>query len=127
MDEIYAQLLLDAAKHPANYGELPTATLRGEQVNASCGDHLQVALEVDDSAVITQVRWQGEGCVISRAHMSSLSEMLIGKQLSEVMKLTKQDMLALLGFDEGLAPGREKCLMIGLVTVQKMIAKQLES
>ena len=80
-DEIYAQLLLDAAKHPANYGDLPSATLRGEQVNASCGDHLQVALQIDDTRVITEVKWHGEGCVISKAHMSALSEQLIGKKI----------------------------------------------
>lgn len=125
-DEIYAQLLLDAAKHPANYGDLSSATLQGEQVNASCGDHLHVALQIDDATVITQVKWHGEGCVISKAHMSALSELLIGQKLTQVMQLTKQDMLQLFGFNENLAPGREKCLMIGLVTVQKMIARYLE-
>lgn len=125
-DEIYAQLLLDAAKHPANYGDLSSATIHGEQVNSSCGDHLHVALQIDDATVITQVKWHGEGCVISKAHMSALSELLIGQKLAQVMQLTKQDMLQLFGFNENLAPGREKCLMIGLVTVQKMIARYLE-
>ncbi len=126
MDEIYAQLLLDAAKHPANYGELPTPTVTGEQFNASCGDHMQVAMQIDEEGVINLVKWQGEGCVISRAHMSALSELLVGKHMSQAMQLGKQDMLQLFGFNEGLTPGREKCLMIGLVTVQKMIAKHLE-
>lgn len=123
IDEIYAQLLLDAAKNPANYGDLPNATWRGDHVNASCGDHVYVALEVDNE-VITHVRWHGEGCVISRAHMSALSELLIGKTVTQAKQLTKQDMLQLFGFDENLAPGREKCLMIGLVTVQKILTSQ---
>lgn len=121
MHEIYAQLLLDAAKYPANYGELHDASIRISQHNASCGDKLSVALQIDVNHTITAIRWQGEGCVISRAHMSALSELLPGMNSNDVLQMNKTAMLDLFGFDETLAPGREKCLMIGLVTVQKAI------
>jgi nitrogen fixation NifU-like protein len=117
MSDIYAELLLESAKHPEHYKLLDDFTATAEGFNASCGDKIQVTLKVTNE-IITDVGWIGQGCVISRAHMSVLSELMIGKKISEILKMEKKDLLQFFGFDETLSPGRDKCLLIGLNTVK---------
>lgn len=129
MNDLYRELILEAAAHPQNVGELAHPTHEHTETNASCGDVVSVQIEagvLDEnhtttgSTIISKIAWKGEGCAISQASMSLLSETLAGKTLDEVLHLSAQDVLELLGLEE-INPGREKCLLVGLQAVKKAL------
>lgn len=122
MSDLFTQIILDEAKHPANYGTLTGDHLQKIGYNPSCGDMVQIMLRVDDEKqLIKDLKWTGEGCSISMAAMSLLSQEIIGKQVSQVLNMTHQSMLELLDL-ESITPGRIKCMMIGLSAVQDLLS-----
>lgn len=126
MTELYAELLLEAAKHPTHYGLISQANMSGGSLNASCGDQISLTGKIDND-ILTELKWQGNGCIISRAHMDGLAQRAIGQNINQIARFTKSDMLQLFGFDDTIAPGREKCLMIGLVALQEAISTYQKS
>ena len=88
--------------------------------NPSCGDSIEIEGTVtkDESGIlkITDLGFQGSGCVISQATASMLMEHCIGKAVDEVLKMTKDDIIALLGID--LGPIRLKCALLSLHVLQ---------
>jgi nitrogen fixation NifU-like protein len=77
--DMYRQQILDHYKSPRNYGELedPTYTHVGE--NPMCGDTIEMQVKLDDDEeTIEHVAFQGDGCAISQASASMLSEKLAG-------------------------------------------------
>lgn len=77
-----------------------------------CGDVVRIDLHVNEEDVIDEVRFDGEGCAISQASASMLTEMVEGKTLEEAKELSKQDILEALGIDIG--PVRLKCALLSL-------------
>jgi len=121
MSDLFGEIILDEAKNPANFGELTKADLKKTSYNASCGDLIKVTIKLNsDKTKVENIKWTGEGCTISVAAMSLLSQKLIGVELSKIKKMTTQDMLDLLEI-ETISTGRLKCLLIGLSGVQKSI------
>lgn len=120
MDTLFQESLIEAARSPKHYGRLTRPTVSAAEVNASCGDVISVDLKLDSVGKIEAVGWVGEGCVISRAAMSELSERLIGTSRDEVVAMGIEDMESLLGIGE-ISPGRRKCLLIGLAAVQRAL------
>lgn len=120
MNDLYREVILQEAAEPQNVGSLPSATHEHSATNASCGDEVTVQLEVTDSETIKNMAWQGNGCAISQASMSLLSEVVIGKSVDDVKNLTDKALLELLGLKE-INPGREKCMMLGLKAVQRAL------
>lgn len=124
MDDIYHELIIDAAQHPHHYGEMVEADVMTRQLNPACGDDVTVYLRLnDDQTAIADVLWQGQGCIVSRASMSLLSDRLVGMSLGAVSRLSKTDLEEMLGFVDGVAPGREKCMLLGLTAVNKALKK----
>ena len=117
--EMYQANIMDHYKQPRNFGELAEATAKGHAANPLCGDELNFWLNVDDLGVIKDVRFTGQGCTISVASASMLSEMLPGKNLTEVRGLTTDDILRMLGVP--VNPARMKCATLSLETVQQAI------
>ena len=108
---IYEEDILDHYENPSNYGTLDNPDISYEEDNPLCGDHIQVDLNVKDG-VITDVRWRGYGCTISRAAASMLSERIKGQRLEDVKKLSRDDQLEMLGIP--LGPVRVKCGLLAL-------------
>ncbi|MFB6095022.1 MAG: Fe-S cluster assembly sulfur transfer protein SufU, partial [Halodesulfurarchaeum sp.] len=106
--DMYRQQILDHYKNPRNYGDLEDPDFSHGGHNPSCGDELEfdVALEADGET-IERVAFDGEGCAISQASASMLSERLPGMTLSEVEELDRDDVLDMLGVD--ISPMRIKC------------------
>jgi nitrogen fixation NifU-like protein len=67
---------------------------------------------VDGNSKVTDGRFDGKGCAISQASADLLIESVIGKPLEDVKKLTKQDVLEMLGIE--LGPVRLKCALLSL-------------
>ena len=116
MDELFRDHILDHYKNPRCHGTLERPDARVEDANPLCGDQLRMDFRFQDGRV-AEVRFTGRGCSISLASASLLCEAIEGKPLDEVKKLTRQDVLDLLGLDD-LGPVRSKCAMLALKTVK---------
>lgn len=111
--DLYADNILDHYKHPRNTGHLSRAISHREE-NISCGDDLTIDLVIEDG-VITALKWRGEGCAISQAAMSLLSEDIIGMTTADAEALTPDEVYSLLGVPVG--PRRFKCALLSLHTL----------
>ena len=112
MDDFYRENILDHYRNPRNKGHLENPTHVHEEHNPLCGDVIRIDLQVNDEDVIEEVRFEGEGCAISQASASMLTEMIQGKTLEEAKQVSKDDILEALGIDIG--PVRLKCALLSL-------------
>jgi nitrogen fixation NifU-like protein len=112
MDDLYREIIIERYKNPLYRGELDPHDISFEDENPLCGDHIRIDLRVDDQGIIKEAVFGGHGCAISQASADLLVESIIGKNLEEVKKLSKQDILDLLGIEMG--PVRLKCALLSL-------------
>jgi nitrogen fixation NifU-like protein len=112
MDDLYREQILEHYKRPHNFGELETADLEAEDNNPLCGDELKVQLVLDDDRKIRQVAFSGQGCAISQASASLVSDELLGMPVDDLLRLDKSFVLELLGID--ISATRMKCALLSL-------------
>jgi nitrogen fixation protein NifU and related proteins len=112
MDALYREQILEHYKHPHNFGHLDAPDMEFEDVNPLCGDELKVELKVDDERRITDVAFSGQGCAISQASASMVSDEVKGMSVDELLKLDRQFVLELLGID--ISATRMKCALLSL-------------
>lgn len=112
------QNILDHYHDPENYGAMSDATHQHVGHNPFCGDKITVYLKVEDD-VVKDVKFEGEGCAISQAAMSILSEELIGKTVEEAKAISSEDIVEMLGIE--LSPTRLKCALLGWESVNEAI------
>jgi nitrogen fixation protein NifU and related proteins len=118
--DMYQEVILQHYRSPRNFGPLETADRVGEESNPLCGDHITLRLKVDPaSQKIEEVRFQGDGCAISVASTSLLTEKVVGLTLDQAGKLTRDDVLASLGIP--LSPVRVKCALTGFSALGKAL------
>jgi nitrogen fixation NifU-like protein len=86
LGDLYQQLILDHNARPRNFGQMPDATHKADGYNPLCGDKVTIFLQVQ-ADTITGVRFDGQGCAISRASASLMTDALSGKPLAEVEAL----------------------------------------
>ncbi len=115
MYDMYREVILDHAQNPRHPGILDPADVDHEELNPLCGDRLRLTLRIDENKRITDVAWDGEGCAISQATASMLSEEILGKTLDEVSHITKDDIFELVGIP--LTINRVKCALLSLKTL----------
>lgn len=111
-DSIYREQIIDLYQHPMNYGELDPADISYEEDNPLCGDVVRVDLRLDDEQRVTEVVWSGDGCAISQASASLLTEEIKGMTLDEVKTFPKERLLELIGVNLSMA--RVKCALLSL-------------
>ena len=116
MDELYRDQILDHYKRPHNFGRLEGFDLEFEDSNPFCGDEQHVFLKLDDDGRVAEVSFEGQGCAISTAATSLLTDELAGKTREEVLALPKEFVLELLGID--ISATRMKCALLGLKVVK---------
>lgn len=83
---LYQELILDHSRHPRNVGKLADATHVAEGDNPLCGDRITLFLKVENDMVI-DAKFEGEGCAISTASASLMSENIIGKSINDINAL----------------------------------------
>lgn len=76
LEILYQQVILDHAREKHGYGVNPSASAVSHQVNPTCGDEITLAVTLDDDEKITGVTWEGQGCSISTASASLLSDLV---------------------------------------------------
>ena len=86
LNDLYRDVILDHNRRPRNFGGLEPADASVEGFNPMCGDRLTVRLKVDDDK-ISDIRFEGQGCAISTASASMMTEAVKGKTRDEAMRL----------------------------------------
>jgi len=125
MEAVYREHILDHYQNPAHRGTIDEPTIREHDSNPLCGDDLTVDILIGDDGSITDCRFHGHGCSISLAAADILCAEIAGKKVGEVMGMTKEDMLELLGIT--LGPVRVKCGLLAYKTVKVGMVKFLDN
>ena len=81
--DLYQQVIVDHNKSPRNFGKLEFFNHEADGYNPLCGDRLHVYLNVNDEGLIEDVSFEGEGCAISVASASLMTDTLKGRPVSE--------------------------------------------
>ena len=104
---------MDNYKNPQNKERSKDYTFLFKQKNASCGDMFEIYVKLDSkNDKILDVKYEGDGCAISTASMSLLSEELKGMTYKDAKKLTPENIYEMLGVK--ISPGRINCALISL-------------
>ena len=116
MDELYREQILEHYKRPHNFGRLEEPDLEFEDNNPFCGDEQHVTIKLDGEGRVAEIAFEGQGCAISTAATSLLTDELVGKTREELLALPKEEVLDLLGIE--ISATRMKCAMLGLKVVK---------
>ena len=109
--DMYRQQILDHYKNPRNYGKLEEPTYSHVGENPMCGDEIELDVILDeDEDVITRVAFRGDGCAISQASASMLTQELPGMTVEELRAMERDDIIDLLGIE--ISPMRIKCAVL---------------
>jgi nitrogen fixation NifU-like protein len=116
------EFLLDHYQHPRNRGAMDNANVVMPGGNPGCGDVVTIYLKVSESGDhVDSVSFEGEGCTISQAAASILTEMVEGKPLSEIDEMDFNDMIEHLGRE--VVNTRPRCATLALGTLKSAIIK----
>ncbi|HSY16598.1 MAG TPA: SUF system NifU family Fe-S cluster assembly protein [Jatrophihabitantaceae bacterium] len=142
MESMYQQIIMDHYKHP-QHRSLPDAfDAEVHHVNPTCGDEVTLRVRITDGQ-ITDLGWTGEGCSISQASTSVMSDLVVGKAVAEALDLSdkflgvmqsrgdvhlsEEDADAL---DDAVAfegvskyPARVKCALLGWMAMKSAVAE----
>ena len=94
LDALYQEIILDHYRNPHHAGLREPYEAEVHHVNPTCGDELTLRVHLDDSTV-ADVSYDAEGCSISQASASVMTDLVIGKPLAEALE-THEAFLALM-------------------------------
>ena len=138
LNSLYQQLILEHYRKPRNKGELPEKTVEVHMANPVCGDEIRLQLQVEDDTIV-EVRHMGQGCSISQAAVSMMTQLMKGKNLGEALELaarftemmhgdeeaakdrTMGDLRALQGVSK--FPVRIKCALLAFDALQEAVKR----
>jgi nitrogen fixation NifU-like protein len=101
IEDLYQDIILEHNKRPRNFGPLKGSTHHAEGLNPLCGDQLQVALFLDGKR-ITGLHFEGQGCAISKASASMMTEAIKGLEVREARTVASKVIKAFLPGGEDL-------------------------
>ncbi len=105
----YSDKVIDHYRNPRNVGKIDNADAVGLAGSLACGDQLKIYLKIENN-IVTDAKFQTFGCGSAVASSSILTEMIIGKTVDEVKKITNQDIADQL---DGLPPEKMHCSVMG--------------
>lgn len=117
--DIYREEILDHYKNPHNFGHLDKPDAKVEEGNVTCGDRVIMEVKLNKKKEIEDIRFSGEGCAISQASASMLTDKVKGMKAAQIMKLVGSDMTKMLGTT--LTPSRTRCATLPLEVLHKAI------
>jgi len=135
LDDLYRRVIMDHYKNPRNRGKFDDDTVQVELNNPTCGDRITLQMKIQDG-VVEAARFIGEGCSISMASASMMTDAVKGKTYDEALKLADQfsalmqgdeaefeyeDIEALSGVNK--FPARIKCAMLAWNALRKGVAQ----
>ena len=116
MPALYSDILLDHFRHPRNYGSLDAPDISNEQFNPLCGDRIRLELKFEQSRV-NEARFKGDGCAISTAAASLLTELILGKDVEELTNLPDAQLISAL--ESNIQPARLQCALLPLLALRE--------
>ena len=105
LDDLYREVILDHYRTPRNKRHIDAGGIDVHRNNPLCGDDITVHVVVDDNGVATDAAFEGQGCSISQASASMLTEKIRGKKVAEIEDIVLNFRKMMSG-DEG--PGEEE-------------------
>jgi nitrogen fixation protein NifU and related proteins len=108
---LYSDTLLDHFRKPRNYGSLPSPDVAYEVFNPLCGDRIRIELKISDNRIVA-ASFVGDGCAISIAAASLLTESILGAELDKGALISDEQLLSSLKSD--IKPSRMKCALLPL-------------
>ena len=102
LDTLYRQVIMDHYRTPRNKGTLEDSSMTVDMNNPTCGDRIRVQMKIEDGYV-KDARFDGEGCSISLASASMMTQVVKGKSLVDALKISKMFSGMMLGKE--LEPG----------------------
>lgn len=116
-NELFSEIILHLYKEPLNFRALKNASSEAELGNPSCGDKVHVFLKIENGK-IADASFLGNGCAISTASASLLTEMVKGKTVAEAKGITAKQLFQELG---GVIQTRVRCATLGLSALKKAL------
>ena len=140
LDQLYRRVIMDHYKNPRNKGSIEDGALTIDMNNPTCGDRLHLTLQVEDGK-IQNAKFDGEGCSISMASASMMTQAVKGKSVEEALQLSSTFSEMMLGKDyddsldlediESLSgvsqfPARIKCATLAWKAMEKGVSEEKE-
>jgi nitrogen fixation NifU-like protein len=127
--QAYIEFLLDHYQNPRNKGRIEHPDVVVSGGNPGCGDVVTLYIKKADDGTIETVHFEGEGCTISMAGASIISEMAEGKPVQEFEDMGYEEIVELMGKD--VVMSRVRCATVGLGTLKaglkELRAKEIRS
>lgn len=115
LEEKIMEMVMDHYDNPRNFGKLNDYNIAQKGGNQGCGDNITIYMNIKD-CVVTDISFDGEGCIISQAATSLLTEIVKGKKIDEINKLDTDFLKDLIGKD--IIIRRPRCSKLGLETIK---------
>jgi nitrogen fixation protein NifU and related proteins len=96
MSPMYSAQMLDHFQNPRNIGEVEDPDVSVQLENPACGDVMRLAIKVAEGRV-SEIRFWAKGCVPTMACGSAITELVLGKTISQAAALTREDLVAQVG------------------------------
>jgi nitrogen fixation NifU-like protein len=120
---MYKEIILDYYKNPRNRGTIDSPDAKSKDSNPLCGDVVEMQLKFSGGKV-SDIKFNGDGCAISQASASMLTELVMGKTIDEVRKIDKTALLENLG-SPNLGAVRIKCALLPLKVMKSALYSYL--
>ncbi len=139
LGDLFQDIILEHYKRPRNKGALQDATVHVHMNNPTCGDEIHLYLRIEDGAV-SDVGFEGEGCSISQASISMMTQILKDESLDVGLRITERfkemmrgdaaaatdkqlrDARALAGVSK--FPTRVKCALLGWDAFEEAVRRE---
>ncbi|MFD0360975.1 Fe-S cluster assembly sulfur transfer protein SufU [Nocardia sp. GCM10030253] len=140
MEQMYQEVILDHYKRPHHRGLREPFGAEVHHVNPTCGDEVTLRVQLDDNGDVADVSYDGQGCSISQASTSVLTDQVIGLPLQQALKVVDSfnEMVASRGtvegdedvIGDGIAfagvakyPARVKCALLGWMAFKDAVVR----
>jgi nitrogen fixation NifU-like protein len=110
------EFLLDHYENPRNRRKIEDPDITMSWGNPGCGDVLTLYLKIDEAERIAEISFEGEGCTVSQASASILTEKLEGQPLAYAEALSPEDIMSWVGREVMLT--RPRCALLALHTLK---------
>ena len=87
LKELYQEIILEHGKNPKNLGKFENFNKDAKGNNPLCGDKVHIYLKTDENKKISDIKFEGEGCAITMASTSIMTELMKEKNETEVKEL----------------------------------------
>ena len=98
LNQLYRSVIMDHYKTPRNKGVIDDGTMTVDMNNPTCGDAIRLTLDVQDE-IVQDAKFDGEGCSISLASASMMTEAIKGKSIKHALEMSEEFSKMMLGED----------------------------